>query len=273
MAKQLGIDLESIIKAIGQAGKRLSEIEASEGAAGNISVCVRGPLDTREPFTQAEVIPLPMRTARLAGATFIVTGSGRRLRDALDDPEGNLGCLVVEAGGATGCLYTSPRRRFARLTSEFNSHLAIHYDRLILHDIDVHAVVHAQPPHLTYLSHITAYQDATYLNRHLLRWQPETIIQMPEGLGVVPFLVPGSSELVEATRSALQHQQLAVWSRHGVIARADGSVLHACDLIEYAEAAARYEYLNLMAGEPSEGLSAEAIRAVCKSVNVEQSIF
>lgn len=273
MAKQLGIDLESIIKAIGQAGKRLSEIEASEGAAGNISVCVRGPLDIREPFTQAEVIPLPMRTARLAGATFIVTGSGRRLRDALDDPEGNLGILVVEAGGATGCLYTSPRRRFARLTSEFNSHLAIHYDRLILHDIDVHAVVHAQPPHLTYLSHITAYQDATYLNRHLLRWQPETIIQMPEGLGVVPFLVPGSSELVEATRSALQHQQLAVWSRHGVIARADGSVLHACDLIEYAEAAARYEYLNLMAGEPSEGLSAEAIRAVCKSVNVEQSIF
>jgi rhamnulose-1-phosphate aldolase len=161
MANQPVTDLERLIQTIGQAGRRLAEIDASEGAAGNISVCVRGPLDVSQPFTQAEVVALPMRVARLAGATFIVTGSGRRLRESLDDPEGNLGCLVVEPGGGTGCLYTSPRRQFTKLTSEFNSHLAVHYDRLILSDVAMHAVVHAQPPYLTYLSHIAAYQDTT----------------------------------------------------------------------------------------------------------------
>jgi rhamnulose-1-phosphate aldolase len=234
---------------------------------------VRGPLEFRRRFPDREDVPLPISVPGLAGATFLVSGSGRRLRELLDDPEGNLGCLVIEPGGQTGRLHTSPRRRFSRLTSEFNSHLAIHSDRLMSSETAFHTVVHAQPPYLTFLSHMTPYQNEGYLNRRLFRWQPETIIQMPEGLGVVSFLVPGSEALVAATREAMRCHQLAVWIRHGAVARADGSVKHAADLVEYAEAAARYEFLNLAAGEPAHGLSPEDIRAICRSVNVEQSIF
>ena len=266
-------ELDDLVRMIGEAGRRLSEIAAAEGAAGNISVCLPAPLDVSGRFPLSEDISLPVAVPELAGATFLVTGSGRRLREILDDPEGNLGCLVVQPGGETGRLFTSRRRRFSRLTSEFNSHLAVHHERFLRGAFGIHAVIHAQPPHLTYLSHIAAYQKELFLNQHLLRWQPETIIQMPEGMGVVPFVVPGSAELVEATRTALQQHQLALWSRHGAIARADGSVMHACDLIEYAETAAHYEYLNLAAGEPSEGLSAEQIRAICQSVGVKQAIF
>ena len=273
MANSSYPDLDSLLAEIGDAGRRLSEINASEGAAGNISVCVRGPLEFRRRFPDRENISLSMSVPGLAEATFLVSGSGRRLRELLDDPEGNLGCLVVDPGGQTGRLYTSPRRRFSRLTSEFNSHLAIHSDRLTSSQAGWHSVVHAQPPHLTYLSHVLPYQNEGYLNRRLFRWQPETIIQMPEGLGVVSFLVPGSQALVEATREAMRCHQLGVWSRHGVIARADRSVKHAVDLIEYAEAAARYEYMNLAAGEPAHGLSPDDIRAICKSVHVDQSIF
>lgn len=273
MTEQANPDLDSVITMLGEAGMRLSEIDAAEGAAGNMSVCVRRRLHVAARFPETQEVTLPMSVPELAGATFIVTGSGRRLREVLNEPEANLGCLVVEPGGMTACLHTSPQRRFTRLTSEFNSHLAVHYGRLRQSDLNVHTILHAQPPYLTLLSHIAAYQDEGYLNRRLLRWQPETIIQMPEGLGTVPFVVPGSMQLLDATRQALRWHQLVVWSRHGVMARADGSVKHACDLIEYAEAAARYEYLNLAAGEPSQGLSAEEIRAVCKSANVEQRIF
>jgi rhamnulose-1-phosphate aldolase len=45
------------------------------------------------------------------------------------------------------------------------------------------------------------------------------------------------------------------------------------DLIEYAETAAHYEYLNLTAGGPSEGLAAEQIRLITESWNVQQKIF
>ncbi len=178
-----------------------------------------------------------MSVPELAGATFIVTGSGRRLRELIRDPAGNLGCLVVDPGGQTAKLYASPQRLFTKLTSEFNSHLAVHYDQILANGINFHAVVHAQPPYLTYLSHIPAYQDEMYLNRHLLRWQPETIMQLPEGMGCVPFLVPGSSELVAATVESLRQHRITIWSQHGVMSCSDTSVQHACDLIEYAEAA------------------------------------
>ena len=67
---------------------------------------------------------------------------------------------------------------FERVTSEFNSHLAVHYDQICESGTNFHAVIHAQPVHLTYLSHIPRYQDEQYLNTHLLRWQPETIINL-----------------------------------------------------------------------------------------------
>ncbi len=266
-------DLDSLLVQIGETGRRLSEINASEGAAGNISVCVRGTLEFRRRFPDREDIRLPIRVPGLAGATFIVTGSGRRLRELLDDPEGNLGLLLVDADGETGRLYTSPRRRFARLTSEFNSHLAVHDDRLANTDTALHAIVHAQPPHLTYLSHITAYQNEGYLNRRLFRWQPETILQMPEGLGVISFLVPGSAVLAAATCEVMRRHQLAIWMKHGAIARADGSIKHAVDLVEYAEAAAHYEYMNLTVGEPAHGLSPDEVRGICRAANIQQSIF
>jgi rhamnulose-1-phosphate aldolase len=266
-------NLDELLRAIGAAGKRLSDIDAAEGAAGNISVCVRASLNWKERFLDEEEVALPLPVPELAGAAFFVTGSGTRLRDLQGDPEGNLGCLVVQPGGERAVLYASPRRRFTKPTSEFGSHLAVHHDRFPQGETGLHVIVHVQPPHLTYLSHIPAYQEASFLNRHLLRWQPETIIQMPEGLGVLPFFVPGSVQLAKATRETMRGHRLAVWSGHGVIARADDSVMHACDLIEYAETAARYEYLNLAAGEPSQGLSPEQIRSICESAAVQQSIF
>jgi len=43
--------------------------------------------------------------------------------------------------------------------------------------------------------------------------------------------------------------------------------------VEYAETAAKYEYLNLGVGEIGEGLSAEEIRAICSAFNIQQNIF
>jgi rhamnulose-1-phosphate aldolase len=109
--------------------------------------------------------------------------------------------------------------------------------------------------HLTYLSHLPVYQDEQYLNRHLLRWQP-TILNFPEGMGVLPFILPGSAELTVETMLTLREHRIVIWSRHGVMARTENSIIHALDLIEYAETAAHYEYLNLTAGSPC-GLSPE----------------
>jgi rhamnulose-1-phosphate aldolase len=267
------LELNLLLNQLGQVGKQLYDMGAAEGAAGNLSVCLREPLDITPCFPEMQIIDLPVPAPDLAGATLIVSGSGRRLRDILDAPTDNLAGIVVEPGGQRGRMFTSPHCQFKRVTSEFNSHLAVHHDRMRSKDIKLHTVLHAQPLHLTYLSHLSEYQEAGYLNRHLLRWQPETIFNFPEGLGVLPFLFPGSQQLTIESVLALREHRMVIWSQHGVMARADDSILHALDLIEYAETAARYEYLNLCSGGRSEGLSPEHIREISKAWGVRQNIF
>jgi rhamnulose-1-phosphate aldolase len=266
-------ELDELMTLIGEAGERLSEIGASEAAAGNISVYLGWPLDPRRRFPHVETINLPAVVPELAGGSFLVSGSGRRLREIIHDPAANLGFVTVDAGGRTARLFTSPGRLFARLTSEFNSHLAVHADQVKLTGTNFHAIIHAQPPHLTYLSHIVRYRDENYLNRHLLRWQPEMIVNLPEGIGCVPFQLPGSPELMTATVESLRTHRVVLWCKHGVMARSDQSVKRAADRVEYAETGARYEYMNLTNGEQGEGLTTEEIRAICAAFSVDQCIF
>jgi rhamnulose-1-phosphate aldolase len=266
-------DLSEMTVLVGEAGRRLSEIGASEGAAGNISVFLGWPVEPRRLFPSVETIELPLAVPELARGGLLVTGSGRRLREAIQDPAANLGFVAVDEGGRTGRLYTSPRRLFDRLTSEFNSHLAVHQDQVRTAGTNFHAVVHAQPVSLTYLSHIPAYRDEAYLSRRLLRWQPEAIVNLPEGLGCLPFAVPGSAELMAGTVASLRSHRIVVWSKHGTVARSDQSVKRAVDRIEYAETIAAYERMDLLHGGLGEGLTDAEIRAVAKAFGIGQKIF
>ena len=265
-------ELDELLVVIGEAGQRVSDIDASEGAAGNISMVVGWPVEVRRRFPLVDPIELPEAVPALAGKLMLVTGSGRRLRDIHKDPAANLAAVVIDADGHTGCIYTSPRRLFARPTSEFNSHLAVHNDQFALSGTNFHALVHAQPPHLTYLSHLPAYQDEAFMNRQLLRWEPETIVNLPEGIGVLPYRLPGSPALMEANLAGLRAHRIVLWSKHGVMARSDQSVTKAADRIEYAETAARYEYMDLLNGYKAEGLTREQLQEVIRTFNVQTTL-
>lgn len=267
------ISLKQLLVQMGEVGNRLSELGATEGAAGNLSICMREPVDVTEFFPLISPIDLPVPVPDLSGSILIVTGSGRRLRQIAEAPTANLACIVVEQGGQRARMFTAPDYEFKRVTSEFNSHLAVHHDQMRSRAIRTHTVVHAQPRHLTFLSHIPKYQEEHYFNTHLLRWQPETIMNMPEGIGVLPFLLPGSSHLMIETMLCMRDHRVVVWSQHGVIARGDESMLHALDLVEYLEAAAQYEALNLFTGESSAGIEPEHLRAIAEIWNVRQKVF
>jgi len=54
-----------------------------------------------------------------------------------------------------------------------------------------------------------------------------------------------------------------IYARHGVISQADDYTFHVLELIEYPEAAAHYETLNLFTGEKANKLSRDEIRQCC----------
>lgn len=266
-------ELDEFLMSIGEAGQRMAAIDASEGAAGNVSIYIGWTLDVRRRFSISEPLTLPVVVPALAGGLVIVTGSGRRLRDIRSDPTANLGIVTIGADGRSGELHTSPRRLFEQLTSEWNSHLAVHDDLVSRTGTNFHAIVHAQPRHLTYLSHVPEYGDEAFFNQRLLRWEPETLINLPSGIGVLPFQVRGSAALMGATVASMRTHRVVLWSKHGVMARSDRSVTRAADRIEYAETAAVYEYMDLVAGGRAQRLTHEEMQAVVRAFDIDTPLL
>ena len=85
-------------------------------------------------------------------------------------------------------------------------------------------------------------------------------------------MLPGSAELQVANVASLRSHRIVLWAKHGVMARSDISVTRAVDRIEYAETAARYEYLDLANGERAEGLTLDELRAVVAAFEVRTSL-
>jgi rhamnulose-1-phosphate aldolase len=259
-----------LVRQIGEVGGQMTAFGAAEGSAGNISTFVRelGQLDSY--FHPQGRIRLPIPCRSLARGWVVVSGTGRRLRDLAVSPQSNLCMLHIDMNGEEAELYAA---RGVRPTSELNSHLAIHEDQVCRRGLDFHAVVHAQTTYLTYLSHMERYADTHSLNRRLLRWEPETVLVFPEGIGMIPFEVNGSMELMRVTIEGLRVHRAVVWQKHGIVTRSDKSAIQAGDLVEYAETAAHFEYLNLQLGEPTQGLTDDEIHRICQTYGIHQSFI
>lgn len=258
---------------IGHASAQIAAANASEGRAGNISLCMGETDDFERIFPLSEHIELPFAVSSLADKWCLVTGSGCRLRDVGIDPLSHLGLLRISEGGCEGTFYTSAGRKFRRPTSEFGSHLAIHEREMQKDGTKINAVVHAHPFYLTYLTSIPLYQDRDQLSRAVLRWQAEFVVNLPRGLGYIPFLVPNSDALVRATHEIAGRYNLIVWGKHGALAVSNESVIAALDLMEYAEVGARCEYANLSVGKAGHGMTEEEIRSVYEHFGLGEVFF
>ncbi len=262
------------LREIAEAVTRLNQLGALEGAAGNISLFL--PFETpglKEylsfPLSERRDIDLPGQPVLPAGV-LIITGTGRRLRDIATRPLTVL-CAISIADEGKVTLHRVPDLG-VEPTSEIDSHVAIHATCLAGSPMP-HAIIHAQPPKLTWLSHIPAYRNAARLNRQLLRWQPETVVMLPEGIGIVPFETPATPKHGVGTAWAMRLHPLVVWAKHGVVARSERGPLAAADLIDYAEAAAGYEVNDLLAGRPADGLSLAEMRAIATRFGVPTTLL
>ncbi|HAX24103.1 MAG TPA: rhamnulose-1-phosphate aldolase [Chloroflexi bacterium] len=270
-ATPTGID--TWIAEMASAAVRLAALRAVEGAAGNISLFLPDDTPGLDRFL-SERMPRAGKadvgdSAALPPGVLLITGTGRRLPDLARDPDQALCAIAFDQEGAVW-LHRAPGD--VRPTSEIDSHLGIHAATLAGH-ARVHAVVHAQPPKLTWLSHIPAYQDQARLNRQLLRWQPETMVMLSDGICVLPFVTPGTPEQGELTARAMRQHRLVIWSQHGVVARSDRGPAGCVDLIDYVETVAEYEVIDLIAGRPATGLTLDQLRQIARRFGLSSDLL
>ncbi len=206
----------------------------------------------------------------LAGRLFLVTGSGRRFRDMSSDAAGNA-CILRISDDGTGyrLVWGGDSSPDFRPTSEFPTHLRLH-EHLRENDAVEKVVLHTHPTELIALTHLPEYRDESALNRALWCIHPEVKVNLPKGVGFVPYAVPGSELLAQATVSCFrQGYSVVLWEMHGCVAGAK-TPMEAFDLVDIATKAASLVLTCRGVGHIPTGLTKEQLDELTREFKLEE---
>jgi len=180
-------------------------------------------------------IELDFPVAALANKYFIVTGSGKYFKNVKTNPEVNLGIIRVNSRGtAIDVLWGFFDG--GRPTSELPSHFLSHIARL--EEDDTHRVI--MHNHATNILAMTFTHELDEKSFTKTLWQmcTECIVVFPDGVGILPWMVPGSDLIGEKTAGKMKNTRLVVWPHHGIFG-AGSTIDETFGLIETAEKAAQ----------------------------------
>ncbi|MCI1859455.1 MAG: rhamnulose-1-phosphate aldolase [Sporolactobacillus sp.] len=182
-----------------------------------------------------KTIPIDFDGQALAGQYFLVTGTGRYFKNIIDFPERDTGLVRVARDGKSVDLLWGFNDG-GKPTSEFPTHLMGHAARL-KQDANQRVVMHCHPTHLIAMT-FTYPLDERQLSRVLWQMQTESLVVFAEGIGILPWMVPGTTSIGKATAAKLDTFRSVVWPQHGIFATGD-SIDEAFGLIETIEKAAQ----------------------------------
>lgn len=163
----------------------------------------------------------------LKGCYFYCKGTNRRMRDLAGNPMENGSIIrILDDCSSYEIIADKP----VMPTSELPSHLSVH-NYLIGIGSTYKASVHTHPTELVAMSHSRRFLEKDVASRLLWSMIPETKAFCPRGLGIIPYKLPGSVELADATINELADYDVVLWEKHGVFA-VDNDVLSAFDQID-----------------------------------------
>jgi rhamnulose-1-phosphate aldolase len=226
----------------------------AERNGGNITVNITGIVD--DEIRALKAIGNPVSIGRtmpfLKGCYFFCKGTNRRMRDLARYPMEN-GSIVRITDNCQE--YEIIADVPVKPTSEIASHLSIH-NYFIEKGSDYKAIVHTHPIDLIAMSHNSAFLEKDKLTYLLWSMIPETRAFCPRGLGIIPYQLPSSFDLADATLKELDDYDVVMWEKHGVLSVAQ-NVMEAFDQIDVLSKSAQIYLTAKSMGFEPQGLSTE----------------
>ena len=231
----------------------------AERNGGNITVNVTELVDddVRNLPAISEVKQIGVTLPALKGCYFYCKGTGKRMRDLARWPMDNGSIIRILDDCAS---YVIIADNAVMPTSELPSHLTVHA-HLIETGSPYKATVHTHPIELVAMSHNPEFLGKDVLTKILWSMIPETKAFCPLGLGIVPYTLPGSNELADATLKELEEYDVVMWEKHGIFA-VDVDIMAAFDQVDVLNKAAQiYISAKNMGFEP-DGMSAAQMQEI-----------
>ena len=229
--------LQAEIEKVAEVAGYLWQKGWAERNGGNITINVTEYVDDAMRALPAisEERPIGKTLPHLAGCWFYCKGTGRRMRDLSREPMAN-GAIIRILPGCDS--YEIVADAPVAPTSELPSHLAVH-DYLLAKGSPYRASLHTHPIELVALTHSQKWLEKDAATHLLWSMIPETRAFCPRGLGIVPYMMPSSVALAEATIRAIDEDyDVVMWEKHGVFA-VDNDILDAFDQVDVLNKAAQ----------------------------------
>jgi len=225
----------------------------AERNGGNITVNITEHVDDGMRAMKAIAGPFPTgkHLPHLKGCWFYCKGTGKRMRDLAGSPMDNGAVIRI----LPDCLsYEIVADKPVMPTSELPSHLAVH-DYLLAKGSPYRASLHTHPIELVAITHNRYWLEEDNATHMLWSMIPETRAFCPRGLGIVPYMLPSSVELAEATiRTIDRDYDVVMWEKHGVFA-VDVDIMDAFDQVDVLNKAAQIYIAARNMGFEPDGMS------------------
>ena len=212
-----------------------------------------------------EWLPIGNSVPDLAGEYFLVTGSGKYMRNVELAPEENIAVIKIND---TGEKYTIVWGLVngGRPTSELPTHLANHELKKKLTGGKNRVIYHAHPTNLIALTFVLPLNDKDF-TRELWEMATEDPVIFPEGLGIVPWMVPGGKEIADASTKLMEKYRVVVWAHHGLFVCGD-DFDEAFGLMDTVEKAAEICVKVLSMGGKKQTIPREGFIQLAKDFNI-----
>lgn len=169
--------------------------------------------------TDGAWIELPVSVPELAGDFLYVTGSGKFMRNMTLDPEDSFGMIEIGKDGVSYRIVWGLAGG-GRPTSELPAHLMNQAVKKRVTDGRYRVIYHAHPANIIALSFILPLKDEIF-TRELWEMEPECAMTFPSGMGVLPWMVPGTAKIAELTCGMMEEYDVVLWAQHGLFAAGD----------------------------------------------------
>lgn len=248
-----------------------------EGNGGNLSyrLTLEEVANTRSYFytTPSSWVMLDRAFENLAGEYFALTASGCSMKSVALDPKRFVGIIEMDSRGCAWRVVWGFKDG-GKPTSELLSHLECQSVRKRVTDGVSRVVYHAHPTSVIALSKIVG-PDACRLSNMLWKAMTECVLFFPEGVGALATYVPGSEELAQATKEAMEDFAAVVWVNHGLLSTGAGFdeafglesvIVKAADIVCASSSLSRA--LGYEDAVPY-AMTGEDVRAIARQYNLE----
>lgn len=170
----------------------------------------------KENFEVKDWQPIGTTVPKLAGEYFLVTGSGKYFRNVIIKPEDSI-CMIELDDKGENYRIVWGLVNGGKPTSELPSHLMNHEVKKEVTGGKYRVIYHAHTTNVIALTFVLPLSDEVF-TRELWEMATECPVVFPDGIGVVPWMVPGGREIAVETSKLMKRYDVAIWAHHGMFA-------------------------------------------------------